>query len=619
MNDFDIKNEKTIAFITDDTKSCCVCFGNEKCIVNKINGEVLSTLDIDFTDIAIPDNILIKSCCGVHYICICCLRRIINNYENHSINEFNSHITCPYPFEDCVNDMGLKNVFDHNLIKRLCKSEKEWNDYITHADRYAFPGFTIVKCPVLHYRGRYMDREQCNANVLLENNLIKSRPIGDLILQCDQNESCLRKSCFNCKKQINYYQDSCYECKSINENENPNVFNYFFNKNYENPLAEFSQNQNDNYHSDDNTEPLNYEESSYLYLNKEIDCEIAFTQIMSVIHNVDSYMICSICKISLYKTEKCNGLSHHNLERCYACGRIGYVIKGLGNNHWNTNGESGCFRFNTDNYIKTYLPEYNCYDDVCHSHDRGDCKINEHQPGIQSFEIMRKRAYVYHMIKSLLPEIRFIVYDKLYNELVSSKKDLLELLPYKQTFILLNVYKNHNIDYSEEIVYKRLQCRHPSLSEIFYDRNYTIPVNQYIETQILKDSFLAIKEPNEEYTIDLPEFTNNLLDEILEELNQNEHNSSDSDTDFPEDDIQEIIVYDGRNTMTNTLNYYQEEQTTDNLFINTVRYYHEPTRQIILPPLTLDTYSLLLDNMEDDRDLTEVPLLDELDDELDDE
>lgn len=624
MNEFNTKNEKTfreVIYVNDDAKSCSVCFSSENCVIDKITGNDLSILDIeilsDWTNI-IPDNILVKSCCGIHYICIGCLRKLVNNYENHSINESNSHISCPYPFKECVNDMGYKNIFDHNVIKKICKSEQEWNDYIIHAERYAFPGFTIVKCPVLHYRGRYIDREVCNADILLENNLIKSSPIGDLILLCDQNEFCLKKSCFHCKKQLNYYHDSCYECKSIHENENPNLFNYYFNKNYENQLANVSSNQNESSDSDSSSSiTLNYQESSYLYLNKEIDSDIAFNQIMSVINNIDTYMICPICKISLYKTEKCNGLSHHNIERCYACGRIGYMVKGLGG-HWNSYGESGCFRFNSDSYIRTYIPQYNCHDDFCHSHEQGDCKIEDHQPGIQSLEILRKRAYVYHMIKSLLPDIRFIVYDRLYDEL--KNKDLLQFLPYKQTFILLTVYKNHNIDYSEEIVYKRLKCHHPKTSNIFETKNFTIPPNEYIETYSLNKP--TVETTNNEYYINLPEFTNNLLDEILNELNQEINNNPRTNTpeNTPEnttDNSLENIINNIRNdndsvtqedtqedvsSGTNTIQIINNvTNTTRQQYIETQHLLTENThhthtyRYINLPTLTLNTYSLLVD------------------------
>ena len=73
--------------------------------------------------------------------------------------------------------------------------------------------------------------------------------------------------CFSCKQLINYYQDNCYECKTSSENENPNVYNYYFNQ---------DNDHKDNDHKDitwgfDENESTNcdYDESEYLYLNKE--------------------------------------------------------------------------------------------------------------------------------------------------------------------------------------------------------------------------------------------------------------------------------------------------------------------------------------------------------------
>jgi len=482
----------------DLDKTCCVCFTDAYFIYNLKNECILSLSDIEpsfFKNNKIPKSLLVKSCCNVHYICINCIHRLINNYEAHPINESNSHLSCPYPFGDCVTSIGFKNIFDHNLIKKICNNT-EWEAYRIHSENFSFPGFTIIKCPVYYYKG--ITRVLCNTEILLENDTIKNTPIGDFIVECTQNADCLKRFCFNCHQTMSYYQQVCNDCKTNHENENPNLLNYYFNKNTSEILSSIAstsvETDNDNDNDTDNeieidneneskTVIINYNENSYLYLNKEITIEIAVEQIMNIIKSIDAFFICAICKISLYKTERCNGLSHHNVERCYACGRIGYKTKGL-DEHWNPSGHNGCFRFNSDSYIKSTIPHYLCSDSTCSNHDKGDCTVPEHKDGIDDLEHLRKRSYVYHSIKSLLPEIRFDVYDELYDKL-SMYPELLRYMPCKQTLVLLTTYKSRYKDFSESIVYKNLNCYEPSSSSNFcmdtesYLLEFSIPPPQY--------------------------------------------------------------------------------------------------------------------------------------------
>lgn len=469
-----IKDPNNFKVTLNEVESCCVCFSNNF-LISKNSPEspevYLSLSDIEknfFIDNIIPDNLLILSCCKIHYICVKCLRLIVNNYENHPINENNSHLSCPYPFEECLTNIGFKNVFDHNLIKKIFKTEKELQNYISHSERFSFPGYTIIKCPMFTRFDKL-----CNTNILVENDFIKKNAIGDVIINCDQNNLCLRKFCFHCKQYIKYYDTECYDCKTIYENENPNIFNYYLNKNPK------YQNQVINYDDESDLESdLNYEESSYLFLNKEITEEIVIDQIISLLIDENTYMICAICKNSLYKTERCNGLSHHNIERCYACGRIGFISKGL-IEHWSCTGIDGCFRFNHETFVKKYIPDYQCIENDCSNHEKGDCNMPEHEKGIQHMNFIKKSAYVYHILKSLLPNIRITVYDNLYNKLLNSNPELLIYLPYKQTLILLEKYKKRYRDYTEEIFYQQIKCIHPKNIPEFTKIDY-INIDEYI-------------------------------------------------------------------------------------------------------------------------------------------
>ena len=420
---------------SDINKCCCICFLD-------LDYTELSLNDIypsDFNDNFIPNDLLIKSCCNVHYKCVGCLRKIVNDYNNHPINEKNSHICCQYPFEDCVTSANTKNVYSHASIKKIC-TDLEYTNYILHANQFEFPGYTIINCPF------------CKTNILLENN--HTVEIGELLVSCTQNINCLKRFCFHCNKLMGYYQENCATCKVLHESENPDLYNYYFNK------SNIIDNIDD------------YSESSYLYINKDLTVEIAVLDIMNTISDINSHIICPICKMSLYKTERCNSLSHHNLERCNICSRIGYKTSGLIPEHWNDSGISGCIRFDSSNY--KIIPEFLCCDQICYNHDIGDCDIPEHQPGILSFEKLRKKCYVYHMIKSLLPSIRFDVYDILYEKLKDHND--LEFLPFKQTLIILSKYKIHSCCLTEEIVYTQLKCKFPN----YTNKNEYINEDDYI-------------------------------------------------------------------------------------------------------------------------------------------
>jgi hypothetical protein len=476
INKIELSKEKSFSHIIkqDQDTYCCVCFIEKHYIYNIDGDNILSLADIEnnyFENDEIPNELLIKSTCNKHFICINCIKKLVNNYENHPINDTNSHFACPYPFEDCVTSIGFKNIFDHHLIKKICNVQ-EWSNYISHAENYAFPGYTIIKCPVSYYKRG--DRILCNTEILLENNEIRDASTGDFIVDCTQNPDCLKRFCFNCKQTMSYYQTDCFDCKTTYENENPFVFNYYFNK-----MSQLVDKINE---TDDST-IINYQESSYLYKNNEITDEIAVEQILNVIKDTNSYFICPICKISLYKTERCNGLSHHNIERCYACGRIGFKTRGLGE-HWNTNGLGGCFRFDHDAYIKQYIPEYKCNENHCSNHDRGDCIIKDHQIGIEKLQETRKYAYVYHMLKSLLINTRFQVYDILYDRLKGT--DDIKYLPYKQTLMLLSKFKSYNKNYCENVFYNTINCTHPKNIQDFSEKNYTIDCDEFLNTYALK-------------------------------------------------------------------------------------------------------------------------------------
>ena len=168
-------------------------------------------------------------------------------------------------------------------------------------------------------------------------------------------------------------------------------------------------------------------------------------------------------------------MAHHSIERCYVCGRIGYKIKGLGD-HWNNYGCNGCYRFDNDAMVSIYVPEYHCNEMFCHNHEKGECTIPDHSIGIEKLILLRKRSCVFHNILSLLPTVRFEVYDQLYDK-YKDNHDYLNLLPFKQTFLILEKFKERSRDCVEEIVYEQLKINFPK----FTHKNEIVDVDVYMK------------------------------------------------------------------------------------------------------------------------------------------
>lgn len=448
---------------TNIFKECCICFVEKEILF--INDEntpndfvILSVNTIKktfFENNIIPDDVLIESSCKTHYFCVSCIKRIITNYESHPINADNSVMYCPYPFEECVNSIGFRYIIEDRCIEELLTPD-EFTEYTNYTNQYMFPGFELVKCVGKKFDYMTQSFKGCSAEILVSIDDIKKTPKGQLIVSCDQNEECLKSFCYHCK-EVTYLTKKCETCTFVNENQNPEAYNKYFNKS--------KINDNDTLKATDDEDVFDTNRiefpDNFLLKNKEITVEIALEQLLEIIENPFSYMLCCICKTPMYKTEKCNALSHHKIERCFGCGRIGEKYIGLGE-HWSSTGVGGCPRFMYDSYIIHSLKEFICRENECYSHDIGECTIEEHQNGIKKYNEDRIKSIVLHSIQSLLPDIRFIVYDKLFEKL-KEIDDNLRFLPYKQTFKLLEKYPMRSCDYNEEIIYNQLGLESPEI------------------------------------------------------------------------------------------------------------------------------------------------------------
>lgn len=542
--------------------SCCVCF-SEGIITNiKSLGE-LSEEDI-------THDTIIKSVCNRHCICIGCLYKIVTDYTNHPINEHNSHVYCPYPFGDCLTVAQTKNTFEHDAILKIIPDEFEKQQFIEHASRYQFPGYTIINCPCTFYRrDEMLVTLLCNYPVLIENEFIKSADIGDLIIQCHQNEHCCKNFCFHCRKEVSLYERECRTCKLLSENENPNILNRY--------IIKDSHIQDSLTYDEEQMNTKYFDETDYLFYNKEITKEYAIEYITKLIeHNV--HCICPICKIHLHKTERCNGMRHHNVERCYACGRIGTRTGGIHNNHWNSDGIGGCFRFDYDRFVSNYIPEYRCTT-TCQNHDVGDCKLPNHIDGINKMSKIRQKAIIYHCIKSLLPDLRYEILHTLYDK-YTSVPTAYELLPYKQTYLFVESFTDVFLDYSEETIYDHIKVINPKNLSEFIDKTYVINPSDYllrfplIETYHIPSYFIPHTEnetlaPPPRPLPPLPflgRYAENMLEQLMNEETRSLLHPTDFIDDIPEIDLGAIprpTLFHDQNIQTENNSYNNEQDNNE--------------------------------------------------------
>jgi hypothetical protein len=438
-------------------KECCICFSESEILFIKnddIDFEVLSITNIKksmFKNNIVPGDLLIGSSCSVHFMCVNCLQTMLTSYENHPINNTNCVIRCPYPFDECKNSQGFNYIIEEKHIAEIL-SEADYFEFARFSHQFRFPGYEVINCVGTKFDYIEHMTVNCTAELLVSIEDIKHTPKGELLVQCDQNIECMKTFCYYCRDVV-LFSKRCDACIFSEENQNPNAYNRYFNK--PNIVLE-------------NVTPLDVEDEfninvltfpeDVLLRNSEITVELAVTQLRDAIRNIDYYMICCICKTPMFKTEKCNGLSHHKIERCYVCGRIGEKHVGLAN-HWNTSGIGGCYRFMHDLYVSNRLRTYKCKEDECYGHEIGECTVVEHKDGLLQYHNDRVRSILLHAVQSLLPSIRFEVLDELYNEFFETKYE--ELLPYKQTFLLLQRRPLRGFDYSEEIIYEQLGLESP--------------------------------------------------------------------------------------------------------------------------------------------------------------
>lgn len=378
---------------------CCVCMAQESDDLPALRDADTNTL-LSLTDLPeqscdslhIRGNtrriLLFRSSCQDHAICNACLHHMATSFgNNHFIGPNHPLLPCPYPFGDCLTpSTGLPNYFPHATVERLLTPDEQ-SLYQAHAQRYQFPGFELVLCPRPSRFGT-----TCGAGILVSLDDIRTTENGRLIIQCDQSSQCLRQTCYHCKGLVHRTRDFCDFCLTSIENTNPKVYNHYFHR--INKRAGDGQ--------------------SNLYRNEELTEEIVLQQIRDIISADRLEIRCTECLTYMFKTELCNTLEHCGIERCYSCGRSGTTTRKIGD-HWDSNGYKGCPRFDYSGFWNIIAGcKFRCLEGKCYGSDIGDCTNADHVQGIENMIDTRKRAHIYHAIKSLLPDLRQKTLDTLW-------------------------------------------------------------------------------------------------------------------------------------------------------------------------------------------------------------
>lgn len=500
---------------------CCVCMlsdlddlsilvDNEKPI-QKNGFHPFATLSDCDDGISLNNQTIFMSCCNKHAICYNCLKTLVMNFDNHPIGIKYPLIRCPHPFsgdEGCVSSCGMPNYFSHSDIRKIL-NRHEFQMYMNHAERFQFPGYEIVKCPRPLISDDTNDISVCGAWILIPINVIQNASPGNIIMECNQNPQCHRRSCYHCLTLIRnrgvipiFDNDDvggvitdnglfCDYCATNAENTNPRAVNrYFYRQNKQLKDAQ----------------PL-------FFRNEELNNKIIIPQLQEIVCSETLLTRCFECLTTIYKTEQCNTITHCKIERCYACGRSGTCEQDLGD-HWDASGLKGCPRFDYSNFWNEWSNcDFLCKEGVCYGDELGSCNRLSHQPGIKAMIDVRKKAHIYHAIKSLIPSVRDNLIKEVYN--------IEELRHYLPKYIC-----NEHRAYLADVIFDKMTQAQIALLEIQGSINN-------IEQELLK-----FQDRQHSYNIELDNSSDLVIDIST---------SSDSDNEL--DDLDNIRVRQFKNIM----------------------------------------------------------------------
>lgn len=296
-----------------------------------------------------------------HKICKDCIRKIVSVIP---ISPDNPNICCQYPWEQCEYRYSKKTLI--TILK------EKYNLYVRARLCYKNPDYIIRDCPF------------CSVKIRIPEDQLSE--MGYNVISCGV---CLNTVCIDCNSSCGLIYYICLYCIEKNEYTNLYSYNNWFYKNGEDIC-------------------------DYRFKNLEITPEIALEQIIDKFDSTQEtelHVKCPVCKISIYKTEACNGIKHCHVEICYSCGKFSEIGKEL-EDHWSAVGDRGCPRFDNDPFWNIHN-KTKCVEGVCYNHEIGSCKVEEHYDSLFRYREFRKKQQMYHHLKSLIPCVRETVIELL--------------------------------------------------------------------------------------------------------------------------------------------------------------------------------------------------------------
>lgn len=384
---------------------CCLCLQEKWCVTtysseNFIRKRIpckLSDIDIsNFHQRKLPINSAFMCPCDFHSMCVRCIRLLI--FSQNEINRSHPLIRCMSPFSlpnnpvkseildtSCVNQFGIPFYFSHSDIFKVL-TKKEFKTYLDHSSEHEIPGFKIINCNQTYFHPISKIILECNSGIPINYSLIDNSIRGHLIIQCSQNVFCQKKFCYHCGTRV--FGKFCNRCIRLQENNDPLANNMYF------------------YNPDINSKLLHFK-------NKDITVDLVLDQILEKLQQDILHVRCFNCLLFIFKSDQCNGLSHCNIEVCYSCGRSSLIRSPL-IDHWSEHGNKGCPRWDYSPFWNNSAKcDFKCQENICYSDESGDCSDPFHSIGKSNMSNFRKKAHIYHMLKSLLPEIKLKVFEQI--------------------------------------------------------------------------------------------------------------------------------------------------------------------------------------------------------------
>lgn len=423
-----IDNNKEILY------ECCICYNMNLGLYN-INEDLLSLDEIKIDSEDYITDYCFYGPCKEHIYCGNCIRNIAINYDNHPVNDNYALIRCLYPFAN--DNVNCKNLNEPNFFfkhRDICKclTFSESMDYKDYIYKYKYPGYKITYCKTI----------RCGMEILIDKKTLKEAKDGDILCYCQE---CNLYFCYHCNREIpdwaqdersgECYIDNCKYCENNNAVD-PERYNHYV------------------YNTD-------ITDKNRFIKNKELTTEIIIRQLVDIVSREKTYIRCFKCLTYLYRGEDCNGLECCNTEICYSCGKSALLNEKLVF-HWQNYGIKGCPRYDIHEYWNNIAYcGYKCIQGICYSLEMGECKIDDHQNGIKNMNVEIKQAYIYNLIKSLLPELQ----DEVMNELILLWDDE-EKQKYIPSIVVLNkIRQNPELfhHYSENVIWNILDEKETTL------------------------------------------------------------------------------------------------------------------------------------------------------------